>query len=1220
MRVALINVVYKKGSTGQIVSDLKDAYIKDGHDVYVLYGRGAKVDEAKVYKTGYEIESKFCHALAKISGNLYGGMWLSTLRLKRYLKKINPDVVHLHCLNGFFANLYSVIKFLKKRNVKVILTNHADFMFTANCGFSLDCTRWKTNECRGCPRVKEFNGNLSLNRTHHFYKKMERAFKGAKNFILTGVSPHLTGMLEQSPIFKDIPIVSVNNGFNLHDFLELDDYDPYKDIRSDEQTKIVLHVTSGFHLPDKGGDRLYLLAEKYKDENVKFVVIGNMHGEKSTKNIIFKGRASSRSELLSYYRHADATVIFSKFETFSMIVGESLLLGTPVVGFLAGGPESVAPKKYTRFVKQGDIESFKDELDQFLNSKIDHKDVIEDAKKVYDIELSKNNYEVLFEDKGNKPKKSFIHKIKDKISKLSKSKKMPLISSIVLFSFFLLFNLASIISGLYSSQTIGLIYRLVVFGLFALTLLFLTLALKSRAHFLFGSILIIYLLLGIVISFTDIISSDFSLITRLSNFARTFGVFVFVFAFMEVLPFVYKDKSTVRYFGILVGLFAFIAILYTYIFQSSVIINSFIAEGENAHFYQVTSFFTSKNAYGSMLMFGMIGITYALLFYKGAKRTLLAVSDAFLFLNLIISRDKTALVIVLLMSLAILVYIFVSSYKKHFKRNTIILSIVLSLLVIFVLFLSIDALHPSGSVLDKIHHYIYQNFIINGLITFTERFKDFARASDLINTPLIVLGYGEQFVYSVYGSMTGISSIDNSYLATLLSGGLIKAMLLIYIYYMFISRLILLFKENKKIALFILGVILMFTLQGLMENISYLSTGASAIFMFVFSYLITTSELSSNLIKKEKRVLHVVASFKKGGTEAFILGYIKLLKSRGITFDIYSFGEVDKSQEEKVKLYGGKVYRGSAPSRRNYFKAKRDFVKFIRNHNDYIAVHANANFDNSMYLSVAKDYLVSKRLSHAHDTLTGIKFSRLEKIIMFLKRFSMKVNATDYVACSYEAGYDIFGQSFFDEYGVIVRNIVDKDKFLGIKEEETVSLRKEYDIPDDAFIVGNISRFEPKKNQEYAVDVFVTILKNKSNSILILGGPDGGTLEEIKNKVKRLDIESKVRFIGARSDVPLWLKILDLYLFPSKFEGFGIVVLENQIAGLRTVASSVVPKIVDIHIGLVDFVALGDTETWAAYALDISKEKISVKRITQALKEAHFELDENAGLLAGLYH
>lgn len=243
--------------------DLADAYRSDGHEVFVLYGRGKKINESHVYKTGYEFEANLHHAISSISGNMYGGMFFSTLRIKRLLKRINPDVVHLHCLNGYFVNIPSLIAFLKKRNVKVILTNHADFMFTANCGYSLWCEKWKKEECRHCPRVKEFNGRFSLNRTHHFYLKMKKAFESAKNFDVTAVSPWLAKRCQIAPMFKNIPITSILNGVKLVT-PPAESENPYLSIKANESTKIVLHVTSGFHYQEKGGHYIYPLAEKLK--------------------------------------------------------------------------------------------------------------------------------------------------------------------------------------------------------------------------------------------------------------------------------------------------------------------------------------------------------------------------------------------------------------------------------------------------------------------------------------------------------------------------------------------------------------------------------------------------------------------------------------------------------------------------------------------------------------------------------------------------------------------------------------------------------------------------------------------------------------------------------------------------------------------------------------------------------------------------------------------
>lgn len=1223
MRVALVNVVYKKGSTGNIVADLKREYLKDGHDVYVLYGRGKKVNEAKVYKTGYEFESKVHHAFSRVTENLYGGMFFSTLRLKRYLKKINPDVVHLHCINGFFVNIYSIIKFLKKRNVKVILTNHADFMFTANCGISLDCKKWKTAECRKCEHVKEFNGKYSVtHRTHHFFKKMKRAFKGAKNFVITGVSPALCEMMEESPIFKDIPVLSVNNGFNISDFSFISDKDPYIDIRKDEKTKIVLHVTSGFHLRDKGGFFLYDIAKKYQRQNVKFVVIGNMKNEKDTENITFLGRIEKKEDLLAHYRHADATILLSQYETFSMVIAESLLMGTRVVSFLSGGPESVAPLEYTKFVEYGDLDKFVKELDATLDTEVDKDKVISTAQRTYDISYTKNNYEILFEDKGNEKKNSSIHRMRDSSSNLFKKKYSSLLLGIGLFVLYLLTTLSSIIPALYAGTTAGVIYRIAVLIVFGLSVLILAILSKSRPRTMFLVLLSIYVITGIVISFVapaEMYGTEITILSRLSNLARTLGVAVFAFGFIEVFPSLFKKKEAIRYFGLLVAAFAFVAIIYSFVFQHDVIINSFLAEGEDAHFFQVKSFFESKNAYGFVLLLGMIGTTYGMIGSSKWKAYSLLVFDVFLFLNLVISRDKSALLIAVIMIIAALLFIFIKTYKRHFKRNTIIGVVILFLMAAFVVFMSVPALHPEGTTLGTMHHYFYQNFILNGIRTFGTRFEDFSASAPMFNDYRIIFGYGEQFVYIQYAHFTNLSSIDNAYIATILSGGIIKAVLMLYIYCLLLSKIVLLFFHDKKKALFVVMLTVAFVLQGMTESIYFLTTSSAAIFIYAFTYLLAAAEIGSSRRSYEKRVLHVTGSFKKGGTEAFVLGYLKLLKSKGITVDIYTFGEVDKTQEEKFELYGGRIYRGHAPSKKGYFKAYVDFWKFLIKHDRYIAIHGNANFDNALYLRIAKDFLIENRVFHAHDTLSGIEFSKKEKAIMSYKRFLSKINANHFVACSYEAGYDIVGQHYFDEYGSVIKNIVESNRFLDVDLQDAESLKKQYKIPENAFIIGNISRFEEKKNQGFIIDVFEKIAKQKPEAILVLGGPDGGIEQEIRDKVSSLNLTNKVRFIGPRNDVALWLRVFDLYLFPSKFEGFGIVVLENQIASLHTIASDNVPRLVDMNLGLVDFLSLDNVDKWVHFSLTVKKKEIPSVEMIEALKRNGFEPEENLNSLLNLY-
>lgn len=181
----------------------------------VCYGRGKKVNEPNVYKTCGELYSKLNNLLSRFTGIMYGGCFFSTNRLISIIKKEKPDIVHLQCINGYFVNIYRLVNWLKKNNIKTVLTLHAEFMFTANCGHSFDCEGWKTN-CGKCPKFKEETKSLLFDGTARSFKKMQKAFAGFKkeNLIIVSVSPWLMERAKQSPILAGKQHTVVMNGLD----------------------------------------------------------------------------------------------------------------------------------------------------------------------------------------------------------------------------------------------------------------------------------------------------------------------------------------------------------------------------------------------------------------------------------------------------------------------------------------------------------------------------------------------------------------------------------------------------------------------------------------------------------------------------------------------------------------------------------------------------------------------------------------------------------------------------------------------------------------------------------------------------------------------------------------------------------------------------------------------------------------------------------------------
>lgn len=395
MKIMQINCVYKTGSTGKITYDLHKALTERGIESVVCFGRGKKVIEPKVYKTCGEFYAKFNNLLSRITGVMYGGCFFSTNRLFSVIKKEKPDIVHLHCINGYFVNIYRLIGWLEKHNIKTVLTLHAEFMFTANCGYSLDCDKWKTG-CGDCPRNREETNSFFLDGTARSYKKMKRAFYGFDDRLtVVSVSPWLMERAKQSPILKDKKHTVVMNGLDTDIFHIYDTESIKKKYRITDE-KIIFYAAPYFtDSPNyiKGGNYIIDLAKRLKDENVRIFVAGEYDsGLKVPENIVLLGKIENQRELAEFYSMADVTVITSKKETFSMICAESLCCGTPVAAFKAGGPETIALADYSAFADYGDMDALINCISNFFNINTESQEISLLAQKKFDKQVMSEEY------------------------------------------------------------------------------------------------------------------------------------------------------------------------------------------------------------------------------------------------------------------------------------------------------------------------------------------------------------------------------------------------------------------------------------------------------------------------------------------------------------------------------------------------------------------------------------------------------------------------------------------------------------------------------------------------------------------------------------------------------------------------------------------------------------------------------------------------------------
>ena len=257
-------------------------------------------------------------------------------------------------------------------------------------------------------------------------------------------------------------------------------------------------------------------------------------------------------------------------------------------------------------------------------------------------------------------------------------------------------------------------------------------------------------------------------------------------------------------------------------------------------------------------------------------------------------------------------------------------------------------------------------------------------------------------------------------------------------------------------------------------------------------------------------------------------------------------------------------------------------LKKVLTEGKYQIVHSHINALSVFPLKAAKEVGAEVRIAHSHSTTNKVEWKK-NMVKNLLKPFS-KVYPTHYFACTEHAGRWLFGDKKFEKGEVfILNNAIDVSKFKYNPEIRTLK-RAELGIEEDTLVIGHIGRFVQQKNHHFVIDVFNEVYKKNKNSLLVLIG-QGPLEEEVKNKVRELNLVDAVRFLGQQDDVHEWYQTFDSFLFPSLYEGLGIVVIEAQCAGCYCLASTEIPQVAKVTKNL-DFVNLNQApKDWANYLL-----------------------------------
>ena len=326
---------------------------------------------------------------------------------------------------------------------------------------------------------------------------------------------------------------------------------------------------------------------------------------------------------------------------------------------------------------------------------------------------------------------------------------------------------------------------------------------------------------------------------------------------------------------------------------------------------------------------------------------------------------------------------------------------------------------------------------------------------------------------------------------------------------------------------------------------------------------------------KEIRVLHIGLTSNPGGIEKYVYNLCDMSNKEKIKNEIINANEFEIGFQNDFNKKEIKIIK--IPNRKkNYLKHIKELKKVIKNGNyDFVHFHL---MDLSCFdrIIIALKYSNAKVILHSH--IDNFKKNIVRSILDFVGRQLLKNNKRIIkVACSEDAGKYMFS-GFRNKDFEILNNAINIKDFL-FNEDLRNKNRKELGV-SNKFLIGHVGRFQEQKNHAFILEIFYEILKLNNNGILLLVG-EGSLKDEIIKKSKEMKIYEKIIFYGQSNNVNELYQAMDAFLFPSLYEGLGIVLVEAQSCGLKCYASDTIPKEVKILDSL-KFIELSKTaEEWA---------------------------------------
>lgn len=369
-----------------------------------------------------------------------------------------------------------------------------------------------------------------------------------------------------------------------------------------------------------------------------------------------------------------------------------------------------------------------------------------------------------------------------------------------------------------------------------------------------------------------------------------------------------------------------------------------------------------------------------------------------------------------------------------------------------------------------------------------------------------------------------------------------------------------------------------------------------------------------------EKILHVVGGMYKAGTETMLMNIYRKIDRSKVQFDFLYFTDEETYYDDEILNLGGKIIRTNSIKNTGIFNSIKEIKDIILNNGPYKSIHAHTLFNCGIVMTAAKKAGIEIRVSHAHTTADD-ESSLVRKIYVYIMRKLILHNSTVLLSCSDLAAKYLYGDSILSsKKHISFPNLIDYETILNTKIEDINNFKLENSIKEDEIVIGHIGSLKKIKNQQYILHIVKYMKDNGIKVKLFLVG-GGENKQELEQLAYSLDINNEVILTGVRDDINVILKCFDIFVFPSIFEGLGLVLLEAQSAGLPCIVSEAIQPEADLGLGLFTRLNLSDgVEVWAKNITENFKYKeTDKKKIIDAIDRNGYSVEKCISKLLSIY-